>query len=129
MSARPLECGGTAAAFKAAAPLPHSKILLGTWHNTNPRGRVMRLEVGEDGTLHAEWGVVPIHLYADSLGSHEAMAFSARFELPDLDVRVQANVKGGVLVVAYFTRFLDASGRSPYFRREFYWRDAVKGTP
>jgi len=29
---------------------------------------------------------------------------------------VQANVKGGVLVVAYFGRGI--------FRREFYWREA-----
>lgn len=103
--------------------------VVGTWHNTNPSGRVMRLAVDDGGMLHAEWGSVPIRVYAEALGSDEAMAFSARYLLPDLDVRVQANVKGGVLVVAYFTRFLDGSGRSPYFRREFYWRDAGKGTP
>jgi len=77
-----------------------------TWNNTNPRGHVMRLIVGDDTLTIPDWGTVPIERYEPD------HAFSARFD----DFRVQANVKGGVLVVAYFGRGI--------FRREFYWREA-----
>ncbi len=76
------------------------------WNNTNPNGQVMQLIVGDDTLTIPDWGTVPLQRYEPD------RAFSARFD----DVRVQANVKGGVLVVAYFGRGL--------FRREFYWREA-----
>ncbi|MEK6372207.1 MAG: hypothetical protein AABO58_05875 [Acidobacteriota bacterium] len=75
-----------------------------TWNNTNPQGHVMRLIVGVDTLTIPDWGTVPLERYEPD------HAFSARFD----DFRVQANVKGGVLVVAYFGRGI--------FRREFYWR-------
>ena len=66
----------------------------------------MRLIVGDDALTIPDWGTVPLERYEPD------HAFSAQFD----GIRVQANVKGGVLVVAYFGRGL--------FRREFYWREA-----
>jgi hypothetical protein len=40
-----------------------------------------------------------------------------------LDVRLQANIKAGVLVIAFLTRFHDGE-RSNVFTREFYYRSA-----
>ena len=77
------------------------------WNNTNPRGHVMRLIVGARTLTIPDWGTVPLERYEPD------HAFSARFD----DFRVQANVKGGVLVVAYFGRGI--------FRREFYWRSGA----
>ncbi|HEX2123762.1 MAG TPA: hypothetical protein VHL59_19205 [Thermoanaerobaculia bacterium] len=108
----------------AAAVAP--SILTGTWHNTNARGRVSRITIDGDTIETPEWGRAAARLYGESLCSDEASAFSARFTRDDVDVRLQANIKGGVLVVAYFTRFLDASGGSPYFCREFYWREVKR---
>ena len=51
-----------------------------------------------------------------------AGAFSAMFELTEKRVRLQANVKAGVLVVVVLTEFLDTSGRSNFFDREFFHR-------
>ena len=99
--------------------------MTGTWRNTNARGRVPLLVLDEGHRLTSDFGTAQAEVYAESLGSDEVMAFSARYAREDLDVRVQANVKGGVLVVAYFTKFLDGSGRAPYFHREFYWREAA----
>ena len=52
----------------------------------------------------------------------EALAFEATYDHGFLEVHLQANVKAGVLVVASLNRFVDDSGRSSYFTREFYYR-------
>ena len=46
----------------------------------------------------------------------------AVYDLGYADVHLQANIKGGVLVVATFNSIKDDSGRSSYFMREFYYR-------
>jgi len=105
--------------------------LTGSWRNTNDASRgIPRIEIaeGEPLTVHAwgapdhDWGSVPAKVFTDSIDSTHAMAFSACFDLGYVDVHLQANIKGGVLVVATFNRIKDDSGRSSYFAREFYWR-------
>lgn len=105
--------------------------LTGAWHNTNRDTRGIarfivtpRADGGVDvvsfGT--AAWPLTPATVYGDHLDTREAMAFSAIVDLGYADVHLQANIKGGVLVVATFNRFRDGSGRSNYFMREFYYR-------
>lgn len=109
--------------------------LLGRWRNTNSasqgvaiveildRGEHLGIRaygVGQSGNL--DWGEVPGHAYADC-SSHEAMAFSSVVALEGIRCHFQANIKQGVLVVAYFTEFDDGSGRSNYFTREFYYKE------
>jgi hypothetical protein len=48
------------------------------------------------------------------------MAFTAVYDFPDMQCRMQGNVNQGLLVIACFTTFRDPSGRSNYFAREFF---------
>jgi hypothetical protein len=97
----------------------------GTWRNTNASGRVPMLVIDDVHRVTSDFGTAQAQVYSDSFDDAQVVAFSARFQGADVDVRVQANVKGGVLVVAYFTKFLDDSGRAPVFHREFYWREVA----
>ncbi len=109
--------------------------LLGTWINTNPRvrgiarivlaadtGRFTVRVSGANGGSPIDWGEIPAEPFAYNAGSREVMAFSALYDFGFQRVHLQANVKQGVLVVASFNEFTDASGRSSYFTREFFYR-------
>jgi hypothetical protein len=110
--------------------------LLGVWRNTNSISLgIAAIEIidrdeylgirahgmGESGTI--DWGEVPGAVYAKDCLSTDAMAFSATFSAHGICCHLQANVKQGVLVIAYFTEFKDGSGRSNYFSREFYFKE------
>ncbi len=105
--------------------------LTGTWKNTNAASRgVVRLDIAKDGnglriTAHAgePWGSTIAHAYSvDGFDSRDALAFNCTFELGGKDVRLQANIKAGVLVIVFLTRFHD--DRANVFTREFYYRSA-----
>ena len=104
--------------------------LLGTWANTNANGSVVTITIGDadDGRLWIEatglrnWGRVEGHAYAFNFDDRAAGAFDAVWDLGFMEVRMQANVKLGVLVVVTLNHFRDESGRSSYFDREFYHR-------
>jgi hypothetical protein len=110
--------------------------LLGFWRNTNRASLgVAAIEitdrdqevgiraygVAESGTL--DWGETTGSVYAKDCVSPDAIAFSAASGSTGIRCSLQANVKQGVLVVAYFTEFTDGSGRSNYFSREFYYKE------
>jgi hypothetical protein len=121
-------------AATAAAPVSLAldpAILAGEWINTNADGGIARIVCTPqpDGTMRvacsrreSDWGEVDAPLYSFTFDSRQAGAFSAVFDLGYEEVRLQANVKAGVLVVASFNRFKDDSGRSNYFDREFFHR-------
>jgi len=105
--------------------------LTGTWQNTNAASQgVTRLDIAGDGndlriSAHAgqSWGTANGHAYSvDGFDCREALAFNCLFDLGDRDVRLQANIKAGVLVIVFLTRFHDA--RTNLFTREFYYRSA-----
>jgi hypothetical protein len=111
--------------------------LLGFWHNTNRASLgIASIKISQHGgdlAIHAygvgesgssvDWGETTARVYAKDSASADAMAFSAVFNQGDIHCHFQANVKQGVLVVAYFTEFKDGSGRSNYFSREFYYKE------
>lgn len=106
-------------------------VLLGDWRNTNAAGRIARIvcEPAGDGRMRVhsyertnDWGSVDAPVFAFTFESDQAGAFLAIYDLGSEEVRMQANVKSGVLVVVTLTRFLDESGRSNYFDREFFYR-------
>ena len=69
------------------------------------------------------WGSAIAHPYStDGFEARQALAFNTTFELGSMDVRLQANIKAGVLVIAFLTRFHD--DRTNVFTREFYYRSA-----
>ena len=110
-------------------------VLLGDWRNTNAAGGIARIvcETRGDGgmTVHCysyvesqtrDWGVVDAPVFAFTFDGKQAGAFSAVYDFGFEEVRLQANVKLGVLVVVTLNRFRDDSGRSNYFDREFFYR-------
>jgi hypothetical protein len=118
----------------AAASLDLS-VLLGDWRNTNAEGGISRIvcELAGDArmTIHCyanfgreirDWGNADAPVFALTFDGRQAGAFSAVYDFGFEEVRLQANVKLGVLVVASFNRFRDESGRSNYFGREFFYR-------
>ena len=105
--------------------------LTGTWKNTNTVSHgVTRLDIARDGdalriTALADgaWGPAKGHPYSvDGFDCREALAFNCTFDLGDRDVRLQANIKAGVLVIVFLTRFHDQG--TNLFTREFYYRSA-----
>lgn len=108
--------------------------LIGEWKNTNPKSEgITRVEVkaaGDQLTIRChgagdakqhDWGEIPARAFAKDPSSEDAMAFSAFYDHGFMQMHVQANIKQGVLVIAYFTIFRDESARSNYFTREFYY--------
>jgi hypothetical protein len=127
---------GTSALVDGDVRLDHSS-LLGRWRNTNASSAgIVSIEIYDQGdvlgirafgageTSPLEWGETTARTYAKDWCSADAMAFSACFAFDAMSCHFQANVKQGVLVVAYFTIFHDGSGRSNYFSREFYYKEA-----
>lgn len=93
--------------------------LLGTWINTNANSRgITRIDVSaqDDGLLRIaaqDWEATSLPFGLDHFDSTEGMAFSTDTG----KVRLQANIKGGVLVVAAMTL-----GEPNTWVREFYYR-------
>ena len=119
----------------AAAASLDLTLLLGDWRNTNAEAGIDRIVIApagggriavrcscdSDGGVR-DWGSVEAPVFALAFDGTEAAAFAAVYDFGFEEVRLQANVKSGVLVVATFNRFRDASGRSNYFNREFFYR-------
>jgi hypothetical protein len=106
-------------------------VLIGDWRNTNPAGSITRIVCRPAGegrmtvrvwTPSRDWGAIDAPVYAFTFDSREAGAFSANYDFGFARVRLQANVKAGVLVVVSLNSFHDESGRSNYFDREFFYR-------
>lgn len=104
--------------------------LLGDWRNTNAAGSITRILCSAEGegmsvqawTPARDWGTVAAPLFAFTFDSSDAGAFAANYDFRFARVRLQANVKAGVLVVVALTSFHDDSGRSSHFDREFFYR-------
>jgi hypothetical protein len=127
----------TSMAIETAAALDLS-VLLGDWRNTNAAGTIARIvcEPAGDSRMRVhtyarseprDWGPVDAPVFAFTFDGAQAGAFLAIYPLGVSDhgiqeVRLQANVKAGVLVVVTLTRYPDDSTRSNYFDREFFYR-------
>ena len=113
--------------------------MLGTWINTNTasRGIVKVILSSDEGALavHAfgacdpapcEWGrASDVVACAAGPGSTEPMGFTARYDFDFLEVRLEANLSRGLLIIASFNTFHDDSGRSDFFSREFFFYQAA----
>ena len=109
--------------------------LLGTWWATDKAtDSVVKLELADHAgsfVVHAfgactpapcDWGERPAVPYAATVGSRDAMAFSAVYDFGFMETLLAAYMKGGILVLDTFNAFKDASGRANYFTREFFHR-------
>ena len=112
----------------------HLDALSGVWLNTNKAGQgIVKVVVTQHGSRIVlrvygagdsgpfDWGEVEAeHIYAGNMGSHTAAGLTASYHFDFSDVQLQANWNQGLLVLASFTSFKDASNRSNYFSREFF---------
>jgi hypothetical protein len=109
--------------------------LLGTWWATDKAtDSVVKLELADRAgsfVVHAfgactpapcDWGERPAVPYAATVGSRDAMAFSAVYDFGFMETLLAAYMKGGILVLDTFNSFKDGSGRVSYFTREFFHR-------
>ena len=87
---------------------------------------LVRVWGGGMGPSPGDWGVVrTTSVYAGDLRSGDALAgaFVAKYELPDADVELQANLNLGLLVVATYVAFREPEPWANRFTREFFRRD------
>jgi hypothetical protein len=105
----------------------------GHWTNTNPdtsaithfdlfprEGRYY-LRVSGAG-LQDPWGEVEAAPHAYDASSGRAVAFLAHYDLSFAEITLAANDNKGLIIIASYHRFTDASPRSNYFKREFFYR-------
>ncbi|WP_158882275.1 hypothetical protein [Amycolatopsis anabasis] len=109
--------------------------LLGTWFATDHHATgVLRITLsrrdgalvirtfGADSTGSQDWGETAATVYGATVTATEAMAFTAAYDFGFLHTILAAYAKQGILVLDTFNTFADASGRSNYFSREFFYR-------
>ncbi len=106
---------------------------LGDWINSDARtsglaqiscsvdaSRLVVRAVGAGADGPRDWGeALDVVVFASGVGSDEGSGLSGRYDFPFMVTRVQANLKGGVMVAVTYNTFIDGSGRRPYFMREF----------
>lgn len=87
---------------------------------------VVRVYGGGAGPTPADWGTARTEIvYASNVlsGDAKAGAFITRFELPEAEVEMQANLNLGLLVVATFVTFREAGAYANRFTREFFRKE------
>lgn len=120
---------------------------MGTWRNTDAgaSGGILRLVVTEEDSALAvrvfgtgqprpyDWGQVEVPSYATTPTSTTAWAFRARYDLGLLHSTISAYTKVGILIVTTYNDFTEPRGRTPYWTREFFYREEepppLVGTP
>jgi hypothetical protein len=111
--------------------------LVGAWMNTNTGSRgITKVSVStKDGGVvvrafgacepsPCDWGESYADVFADDPDSIEGNAFNAFYDFGFMEIRLQAHIRQGLLVVAKFDRFKDNSGRANYFSKEFFFHAA-----
>jgi hypothetical protein len=105
----------------------------GHWTNTNPETlaithfdlfpREGSYYIRAFGAGRAEpWGEVEATPYAYDASSARAVAFLARCDWDFAEATLAGNENKGLVIIASYHRFKDASPRSNYFKREFFYR-------
>jgi hypothetical protein len=107
--------------------------LIGNWINSNPdttsiarvnvfeadgKLQLQAFAVGPDGLI--DWGQTTASVFAAGPASRLGAGLAATFDLGFAEVRFQAMIMKGLLVLAQFHLLKDDSGRDSYFLREYY---------
>jgi len=118
-----------------AAPVDLSG-LYGTWINSNPDSngiaRMVMSEshgkltlrvsaIGPDGLI--DWGTVDVTILTSGPSSPAAAGFTCRYDFGFVEVRLQAMILKGLIVLAELHTFKDDSNRVDYFVREYFALD------
>lgn len=105
----------------------------GHWTNTNPETLAIThfdlfpregcYYICAFGAGNAEpWGEAEATPHAYDANSGRAVAFLARYTWHFAEVTLAGNENKGLVIIASYHRFKDASPRSNYFKREFFYR-------
>lgn len=115
-----------------AAPVDLSA-LPGIWINSNPDtngiARMVMTEadgrlslqvyaIGPDGLI--DWGTTDVAVFTSSPSSRVAAGFTCLYDFGFAEVRLQAMILKGLIVLAQFHSFKDESRRADYFVREYF---------
>jgi hypothetical protein len=108
--------------------------LVGDWVNTKPDtsylvrvvlteqdSRLVFRVYGANEPEPVDWGEIEAVPYAAGT-SHMAGGFHAFYNLDRIETHLVANQKLGILVIQSYTRYVDGSGRTGHFAREFFHR-------
>jgi hypothetical protein len=117
-----------------AAPaklVPVATPIVGTWVNCNHEtGGLVRVVIAPKVnaiTVHAfgachptpcDWGIVDGMIYADSVATTPAVAFTAKYKFAFVETTIVGHLYRGVLFVETFEHFIDNSGRADYYALE-----------
>jgi hypothetical protein len=113
---------------------PDTSALVGNWVNSNPETNgIARMRVsGEGGRLSlrvyavgpgggaVDWGEAEVELLTASPSSRAVAGFTSLYDFGFAEVRLQAMIMKGLVVLAVFNTFKDGSGRADYFTREYF---------
>ena len=112
---------------------PDTSALVGNWVNSNPETNgVARMRVSEEGgrlslRVYAvgpdglvDWGEAGVELLTASPSSRAVAGFTSLYDFGFAEVRLQAMIMKGLVVLAVFNTFKDGSGRADYFTREYF---------
>ena len=105
----------------------------GHWTNTNPEtlaithfdlfSREGCYYIRAFGAGRTEpWGEAEATPHAYDANSGRAVAFLARYDWEFAELTLAGNENKGLVIIASYHRFKDASRRSNYFKREFFYR-------
>jgi hypothetical protein len=107
--------------------------LVGNWVNSNPETNgVARMRMSEEGgrlslRVYAvgpgglvDWGEAGVELLMASPSSRAVAGFTSLYDFGFAEVRLQAMIMKGLVVLAVFNAFKDGSGRADYFTREYF---------
>ena len=108
--------------------------LLGGWVNYNERSTgIDRVYVDDwEGTptvrvfgasrpAPIDWGEVAGAAFADGVGGHQAVGFTATYDVEFARVLLAGYLNKRLLVVDAYSMFTDASGRANYFQRDHFY--------
>lgn len=111
--------------------VPVAAPLVGTWVNCNHDTKgLVRLTIATKGneiTVHGfgachptpcDWGLADGMIYADSVATTPAVAFSAKYTFPFAETIIIGHLYQGALFVETFDHFTDKSGRADYYALE-----------
>ncbi len=110
--------------------------LIGTWVNSNPdTNGIARMIVSESGgnlsvQTYAtgpngllDWGSSNVTVFAGAASSRVGAGFTCRYDFGFAETKLQGMIMKGLLVLAQFHDFKDASNRGSYFVREYFALD------
>ena len=89
-------------------------------------GKAIYMTVWGTGETEAiEWGKQQCHVYYENANSDVIAGLTVTYDAGFMENQFSCNVKKGVLVIQFFSRFKDNSPRQDYYEREFFTRVAL----